>query len=40
MIINPPYQLDEQMRILLPQLHRALVPDNTGGVRVAWLAEE
>ena len=39
-IVNPPYQLDEQMRALLPQLHRALVPEQTGGVRVEWLAGE
>jgi 23S rRNA (adenine2030-N6)-methyltransferase len=40
LIVNPPYQLDEQMRALLPQLHRALVPDNTGNTRVQWLAGE
>jgi 23S rRNA (adenine2030-N6)-methyltransferase len=39
-IVNPPYQLDEQMRELLPQLHRALATENTGGVRVEWLAGE
>jgi 23S rRNA (adenine2030-N6)-methyltransferase len=40
LIVNPPYQLDEQMRTLLPQLHRALVPEQSGGVRVDWLAGE
>ena len=40
LIINPPYQLDEQMLVLLPQLHHALVPEQTGGVRVHWLATE
>jgi 23S rRNA (adenine2030-N6)-methyltransferase len=40
LIVNPPYQLDEQMRVLLPQLHRALVPEQTGGVRIEWLAGE
>jgi 23S rRNA (adenine2030-N6)-methyltransferase len=40
LIVNPPYQLDEQMRVLLPQLHRALVPENTGDIRVRWLAGE
>jgi 23S rRNA (adenine2030-N6)-methyltransferase len=39
-IVNPPFHLDEQMRVLLPQLHRALVPEQTGGVRVEWLAGE
>jgi len=40
LLINPPYQLDEQMKALLPHLHRALVPDNTGNTRVQWLAGE
>ncbi len=40
LIVNPPYQLDEQMRALMPQLHRALVPDNTGSTRVHWLVGE
>jgi 23S rRNA (adenine2030-N6)-methyltransferase len=40
LIVNPPWQLDEHMRVLLPELHRAMVPENTGGVRVEWLVAE
>jgi 23S rRNA (adenine2030-N6)-methyltransferase len=40
LLVNPPYQLDEQMHALLPQMHNALVPEKTGGVRVEWLAGE
>jgi 23S rRNA (adenine2030-N6)-methyltransferase len=40
LIVNPPWQLDENMRVLLPKLHNALVPENAGGVRVEWLSGE
>ena len=39
LIVNPPWQLDTQLRLLLPTVHRALAPD-AGGVRVEWLAGE
>jgi 23S rRNA (adenine2030-N6)-methyltransferase len=38
MIINPPYRLDERMRVVLPFLHTAL--SEGGGVRVEWLVGE
>jgi 23S rRNA (adenine2030-N6)-methyltransferase len=40
LIANPPYQLDERMREVLPTLHKALSTDGAGGVRVEWLAGE
>jgi 23S rRNA (adenine2030-N6)-methyltransferase len=40
LIVNPPYQLDDQMRSLMPQLHSVLSPEGSGGVRVEWLAGE
>lgn len=40
LIVNPPFQLDEQMRELLPRLHAVLSPEGTGSVRVEWLAGE
>jgi len=36
LIANPPYLIAEQMRIWLPQLHRALDPSHAGG----WLVRE
>lgn len=36
LIANPPYLIAEQMRIWLPQLHRALDPTHAGG----WLVRE
>lgn len=38
LIANPPYQLDERMKIALPELHRML--SSEGGVRVEWLVGE
>jgi 23S rRNA (adenine2030-N6)-methyltransferase len=40
LIVNPPWQLDEQLRDTLPQLHRVLSPDGAGGVRIEWLTGE
>jgi 23S rRNA (adenine2030-N6)-methyltransferase len=39
-IVNPPWQLDERLAELLPDLHRLLVPDGTGGTTVDWWAGE
>jgi 23S rRNA (adenine2030-N6)-methyltransferase len=39
-IVNPPWQLDERLKTLLPQLHRLLSPDGLGGTRVDWLVPE
>jgi 23S rRNA (adenine2030-N6)-methyltransferase len=39
-IINPPWMLDERLTELLPDLHRLLVPEGTGGSSVEWWAGE
>jgi len=39
-IINPPWLLDERLSELLPDLHRLLVPDGTGGTTVDWWVGE
>lgn len=36
-IINPPWQLDEQLNILLPWVWRALSPEKKGGFRVTFV---
>lgn len=38
-IVNPPWQLDEALRDVLPALH-ALLPTTGGGTRVEWLVPE
>ena len=38
-IVNPPWQLDERLRHVLPELHAALAPDE-GGTDVTWLVPE
>lgn len=40
LIINPPWQLDEQLQALLPWLWRQLSPGQEGGVYVDWLVPE
>ncbi len=39
-LINPPWQLDEEVKDLLPWLKSALVPEGTGNWRVEWLTSE
>jgi 23S rRNA (adenine2030-N6)-methyltransferase len=39
-IVNPPWQLDERLAELLPDLHRLLVPEGTGGSTVDWWVGE
>jgi len=39
-VVNPPWQLDERLRELLPQLHRLLSPQGLGGTGVGWLVPE
>jgi len=39
-IVNPPWLLDERLAELLPDLHRLLVPDGSGGTTVEWWAPE
>jgi 23S rRNA (adenine2030-N6)-methyltransferase len=40
LLINPPWQLDERLAELLPDLHRLLVPEGTGGTGVEWWVGE
>lgn len=40
LIANPPWQLDDDMRSALPELHRLLAPEGAGGVNVEWLVPE
>jgi 23S rRNA (adenine2030-N6)-methyltransferase len=39
-IVNPPWQLDERLKELLPQLHRLLSPEGQGETSVEWLVAE
>lgn len=39
-VINPPWTLEEQMKKILPELHRTLVPEGTGGWTVQWISTE
>ena len=39
-IVNPPWQLDDGLRELLPELHRLLSPDGLGGSGVEWIVPE
>jgi 23S rRNA (adenine2030-N6)-methyltransferase len=39
-IVNPPWQLDERLRELLPVLHGLLSPDGRGGTGVEWIVPE
>ncbi|MGI9245788.1 MAG: 23S rRNA (adenine(2030)-N(6))-methyltransferase RlmJ [Steroidobacteraceae bacterium] len=39
-IVNPPWLLDERLGELLPDLHRLLVPEGSGGTTVEWWAGE
>jgi len=39
LVVNPPWQLDDTLRALLPWLARTLGRDGGGASRVAWLAE-
>jgi 23S rRNA (adenine2030-N6)-methyltransferase len=39
-IINPPWQLDERLGELMPQLHRLLSPEGLGGSSVEWIVPE
>ena len=39
-IVNPPWQLEERLADLLPDLHRLLVPDGAGGTTVEWWVGE
>ncbi|TCP97697.1 23S rRNA (adenine2030-N6)-methyltransferase [Cricetibacter osteomyelitidis] len=39
-VINPPWQLENQMKQILPYLTNALVPEGTGGWTVKWITPE
>jgi 23S rRNA (adenine2030-N6)-methyltransferase len=39
-IVNPPWQLDERLKELLPQLHNLLSPEGLGGSTVEWIVPE
>ncbi|WP_386691658.1 MULTISPECIES: 23S rRNA (adenine(2030)-N(6))-methyltransferase RlmJ [unclassified Lonepinella] len=39
-VINPPWQLESQMKQLLPYLVKTLVPENTGSWKVSWIIPE
>ena len=40
LLINPPWQLDEQLRVLLPWLHQRLDPQQQGRWAVDWVVPE
>ncbi len=40
LLVNPPWQLDTDLRAALPALHRILAPDGAGRWRVDWLVRE
>ncbi|NIF24371.1 23S rRNA (adenine(2030)-N(6))-methyltransferase RlmJ [Candidatus Pantoea multigeneris] len=39
-VINPPWKLEQQMRDLLPWLHKTLVPNGNGHTKVEWIVPE
>lgn len=39
-VINPPWQLESQMRKILPYLCETLVPEGTGGWKTEWITPE
>lgn len=39
-VINPPWQLETQMKNCLPYLTRVLVPEGTGSWQVSWITPE
>jgi 23S rRNA (adenine2030-N6)-methyltransferase len=40
LLLNPPWQLDERVKALLPILHRVLSPTGAGAQAVEWLVPE
>jgi 23S rRNA (adenine2030-N6)-methyltransferase len=38
--VNPPWQLDERLREILPELHALLAIEGAGGTSVEWLVPE
>ncbi|AXF78546.1 23S rRNA (adenine(2030)-N(6))-methyltransferase RlmJ [Erwinia tracheiphila] len=39
-VINPPWKLEQQMKNVLPWLHKQLVPAGTGHTKVSWIVPE
>lgn len=39
-VINPPWQLEQQMKKILPYLTNVLVPEGTGSWSVSWITPE
>ena len=39
-VINPPWQLEQQMKSILPYLTQTLVPEGTGSWTVEWIVPE
>ncbi|OOF49697.1 23S rRNA (adenine(2030)-N(6))-methyltransferase RlmJ [Rodentibacter genomosp. 1] len=39
-VINPPWTLENQMKMLLPYLSKILVPEGTGSWKVEWITPE
>lgn len=39
-VINPPWQLESQMKNILPYLTKVLVPEGTGNWTVSWITPE
>ncbi|PHM73068.1 23S rRNA (adenine(2030)-N(6))-methyltransferase RlmJ [Xenorhabdus kozodoii] len=39
-VINPPWQLEQQMKAVLPWLHQILVPEGIGHTSVEWIVPE
>ncbi|ADP10689.1 conserved uncharacterized protein [Erwinia sp. Ejp617] len=39
-VINPPWKLEQQMKNVLPWLHKMLVPAGTGHTKVSWIVPE
>ena len=39
-VVNPPYTLEDEMKVLLPELAGLLAEDGKGRVRVEWVAGE
>lgn len=39
-VINPPWQLESQMKAILPYLTETLVPEGTGSWKVDWITPE
>jgi 23S rRNA (adenine2030-N6)-methyltransferase len=39
-VVNPPFTLEAELRVLLPALREVLAPDGRGSFRLDWLAGE